>query len=697
MQPLILTTSKGLEELLKAEVERLCPEAEVAIKPGQVRLEAELADAYRLCLWSRLANRVLWVLEQGSADNKDQLYELAGRVNWGRHFDVDQKLVIDFVGTNRQIRNSQFGALTVKDAIVDQFMDLYEQRPSIDKQDPDIRLHCRLWRDQAIIALDLSGQSLHQRHYRQQTGEAPLKEHVAAAVLYRSGWADSGKPLADPMCGAGTLLIEAALMAANIAPGLARQRWGFDHWKNHNQSLWQSLRDHAVDQQREPAMVISGRDEDSQVVGFARQNAERAGVKHYVDIAQGDACEWVPDTEQPGYLVSNPPYGERLSELTALLPIFDRWGQHLKRHFADWHLALLSSNRDLLRQLKLRAHKEYSLYNGRLECQLALYRMDEANCQERIQGHNDFENRLKKNLNKLKGWLKSQDTNCYRVYDADLPEYNIAVDCYGDWAVVQEYAAPKNIPESKTRRRLMDALMVLPQVLNIEEDKLVLKVRQQQKGTEQYQKLAQEKDFIQVYENGARFWVNLKDYLDTGLFLDHRDTRQLVKSWSRGQHVLNLFAYTGSVSVQAALGGAKSVTTVDMSNTYLDWAKKNFRLNKLVGSAYQFERADCTQYLQSQKRQYDLIFIDPPSFSNSKRMDNTWDVQRDHLALLTDAKHSLSADGKIVFSNNLRGFKLDEKGLEQVGLRAENISAKTLPTDFKRQPKIHHCWVITHG
>ncbi|GGO69505.1 bifunctional 23S rRNA (guanine(2069)-N(7))-methyltransferase RlmK/23S rRNA (guanine(2445)-N(2))-methyltransferase RlmL [Bowmanella pacifica] len=701
MYAFVITTSKGLDDLLAQEIAQLCPHLSLKNKPGQILFDGELTDAYRICLWSRLANRVLVRLAEGDCQDAEQLYKVASSVNWSAQFNVTDSFVVDFVGTSKAINNSQFGALKVKDAVVDQFQELFERRPNVSKDNPAIRIHCRLWRDKIGVYLDLSGASLHQRHYRLKAGSAPVKEHIAAAMLYRSGWAANRQaPLADPMCGAGTIVIEAALMAANQAPGLLRNQWGFTYWKKHQADVWQTQFDEAERAVTSPARQFYANDIDPAMVQLAKQNAGAAGVAELIQFSTGDASTWQCPGE-PGYLVCNPPYGERLGELTELLPLFNDWGLQLKRHYANWHLSILTSNRDLLRQLKLVAGKEYQIINGKLECQLVNFLLDEKNCEIRessMAAGQDFANRLSKNLQKLKGWIKQLDSDCYRVYDADLPEYNMAIDRYGDWVVVQEYAAPKNIPESKTRKRLMDAMLHLPKILGVSHDKIVLKVRQQQKGKEQYEKLSSDKEYIQVWEHGARFWVNLKDYLDTGLFLDHRSTRQLVRQWSKDKDVLNLFAYTGSVSVHAALGGAKSVTTVDMSRTYLDWAKRNFSLNKL-NNVYQFrfQQEDCLAWLHTHRQQYDLIFIDPPSFSNSKRMQNTWDVQRDHLNLLADAKACLRKGGKIVFSNNLRQFKLDEAGLAEMGLQAENISAKTLPEDFKRNPKIHHCWVITHA
>lgn len=306
-----------------------------------------------------------------------------------------------------------------------------------------------------------------------------------------------------------------------------------------------------------------------------------------------------------------------------------------------------------------------------------------------------FGNRLKKNLKQLDKWAKREGVSCYRLYDADIPEYNVAVDWYDGEVVVHEYAAPANVDEQIAQKRLFDVVNLTPRILEIPSDKLILKVREKQKGKDQYQALSRTGQHKIVSEYNAKFYVNLRDYLDTGLFLDHRTTRLSIQRQSAGKRVLNLFAYTGSASVHAALGGAKTVTTVDMSNTYLDWAKRNFELNNLIGKQYQFVQDNVLDWLKGCKNQFDLVFVDPPTFSNSKRMEDTWDVQRDHLKLLTLIGRVLAPGAKVIFSNNKRKFKLDAEALREAGWSYKDISAASLPEDFKRNPTIHVCFELT--
>lgn len=305
-------------------------------------------------------------------------------------------------------------------------------------------------------------------------------------------------------------------------------------------------------------------------------------------------------------------------------------------------------------------------------------------------------NRLRKNLRHLGKWARREGVTCYRLYDGDLPEYALAVDLYEKWAHVQEYAAPANVDPAKAEARLADAMAVIPDALGIPADRVILKIRRRQKGPAQYERQATTGQFREVHEGGLRFLVNLADYLDTGLFLDHRPTRALIRSLISGGRFLNLFAYTGTASVSAAAGGAAATTTVDMSSVYLDWARRNMALNGFAeGRAHRFVRADCVAWLATPRdERYHVIFLDPPTFSNSKRMgEATFDVQRDHVGLIQAAAKLLARDGVLFFSNNFRHFKMHRAGLPD--LTIEDISYATTPPDFQRNLRIHNCWKIS--
>ena len=707
MYQFLALTSPGIEILLAEEVQQLGG-SDVVQKPEGVYFTASLSDAYHICLWSRLASRVLLKLHEAPAQTKDELYKGAKEVDWTDCFSPEHSFAIDFVGKSKEIRNSQFGGLTVKDAVVDVFRENDFERPSVDKSQPDIRIQARLLRGQVSFYLDFSGRGLFARGYRKDSGAAPLKENLAAAIVKRSGWLDdTSKPLVDPMCGSGTVLIEAIGLATGQAPGLDRDFWGFENWFGHDEDTWQQVSQKAqqasIDNFSNFTGKVYGSDIDSRVVNTAKQNARKAGFSDLVEFSCKDAGKINNAFSKPGVMLFNPPYGERIGELPELVELFGEFGQKLKQQFAHWRVAILTANAELLALLKLATAKRYKFKNGPLDCVLALYELDDKQlARDSIHGNvdfshqpSDFANRLKKNLKTLKGWVKSEDIECYRAYDADIPEYNVAVDLYQDYLVIQEYAAPATIAPEKVAKRLQEVLFWAPKITGIETSKVVLKTRQKQKGNNQYNKLNKKNQSLTVTEYSAKLKVNLWDYLDTGLFLDHRKTRQIVAKWTKGKSFLNLFAYTGSVSVQAALHGADAVTTVDMSNTYLNWAEENFALNKLVSHKYEFIQADCLQWLKDNTTKFERIFIDPPTFSNSKRMDDAFDVQRDHIAMLTDAINSLTEDGEIMFTNNKRNFKMDKDALAELGFKAENLSDKTRDKDFARNKHIHNSWLIT--
>ncbi|MBT1445654.1 bifunctional 23S rRNA (guanine(2069)-N(7))-methyltransferase RlmK/23S rRNA (guanine(2445)-N(2))-methyltransferase RlmL [Shewanella sp. JM162201] len=699
---------KGFEYALARELDTLGA-YDIRESVAGVYFSASLEQGYRITLWTRLASRIVLILVNTECQSAEQLYNAAYTIDWPSHFSNRSTFSIDFHGTGGFINNSQFGALKIKDAVVDRFRDDDLNRPDVVKGNPDFRIDAHYGRSKITIGINFSGAALHQRGYRGNTGEAPLKENLAANMLYRSGWAESPVALLDPFCGSGTVLIEAAMMACDMAPGLLRERFGFEHWNSHNKALWQQIIEEAKARaslgKSRCTLKFYGSDIDSRVVALAKRNANAAGVFEFIDFKVVNVLNIEPP-EAEGMVLTNPPYGERLGNVTSLLQLYFQIGEKFKQSFGGWKLGLLCSDMELVSSLKLKADKQMKMYNGALECAFNLYTLHATSTRRDIpidqagQGGEigaPFANRLKKNVKQLEKWAKREGIDSYRLYDADIPEYNVAVDRYLDHIVVQEYAAPSAIPESVTKRRMTDVLLALPRALDIDPENIVLKTRERQKGTNQYQKLDGEKLELITTEYGCRFKLNLTDYLDTGLFLDHRLTRKLVGEKSKGRDVLNLFAYTGTASVHAAKGGASSVTTVDMSNTYLNWAKDNFVLNGLVGRQYKFEQADCLQWIRDCNDKFDLIFIDPPTFSNSKRMEDSFDVQRDHVDLLLSLKALLRDGGEIIFSNNKRKFKMDKDALAAAGLVAVNIDDKVLPMDYARNPQIHNCWLVTHG
>ncbi|SEQ01974.1 23S rRNA (guanine2445-N2)-methyltransferase / 23S rRNA (guanine2069-N7)-methyltransferase [Solimonas aquatica] len=717
--PLFLTCPRGVEPLLIEELRSLGA-SELREARGGVHALGSTEIAYRACLWSRLASRVLLPLLQIPIGDAQALYEGARGYPWTELFASHSRFAIEVAGRTPGIANTHFAGLKLKDAVVDAFRAAGQERPNVDTETPDIRLHLHLDRTQASLSLDLAGDSLHRRGYRARGVEAPLKENLAAAILARCGWAElaaQGAALLDPMCGSGTLLLEGALQAADIAPGQLRRRWGFEAWLEHKPALWQRLREEA-EQRRQTGLAtlkprFFGYDLDPRAVSAARANAERAGLGAALRIEVGDAVAARPPEGMTGLVVTNPPYGERLANEAELIKLYSLLGVSLKQNFPGWRLGFFTSREDLAQRLGLRAESLHALYNGAIACKLLRFEIHGEGAAEPPAP--DFVNRLRKNLKHLGKWAKRAEVNNYRLYDADLPEYAVAVDLYttvdGDThAHVQEYAAPKTVDPARAEKRLRGALAGIQDVLELPPARLHYKLRQSQKGDAQYQRQAQAEREHVVLEHGCKLFVNFEDYLDTGLFLDHRPMRLRLQREAAGKRFLNLFCYTGAASVHAAQGGAASTLSIDLSNTYLDWAQRNLLLNdhhsRLLErppqsgeklARHTLVRADCLRWLADEARlthpaQFDLIFLDPPTFSNSKKMDGVLDIQRDHAQLIQQAAALLAPGGVLYFSTNRRGFKIDDSLNQRLELR--DISAQTLDEDFRRPPPAHRCWKI---
>lgn len=730
---LFASTPKAMEDILADELKSLGITHTKATIAG-VAFQGDLEMAYRACLWSRTANRILLILSSFLVTSQEDLYNGIYKINWSEHLATDGSFAVTFnVKNSEVINNSHFGALKVKDAIVDQMRQKFGTRPNIDTERPSIRINVHLHGEKAQLSLDLSGESLHRRGYRDVSISAPIKENLAAAMLLRCGWpeiAKQGGTLLDPMCGSGTLLLEGAMIAADFAPGLLRDYFGFLGWKKHDAECWQKLIDEAEKRKwlgmARKMPVIVGFDQDRQTVHAALGHIDNARLHNKIHIERRDISDAKPaEAWQPGLVICNPPYGERLGDEQETAELYTHFGETLKTQFVGWKAALIISNPELGFRLGIRSQKPITLYNGALECRLLRLNIEEKSFfipkaqtqEERIElasaggpvpdqegagvGAEMFANRLKKNLKKWRQWAKQNHVSCYRVYDADLPEYAVAIDIYqGDqtWINVQEYEPPKTIDQHKADQRLAGVMAEIPRVFGVSRDNVFLKIRRRQRKTDQYEKVSDQGRFHIVEEGGCKLRVNFEDYLDTGLFLDHRPIRTLIQQQAKDKRFLNLFAYTGSATVHAAMGGAKQTTTVDMSHTYLNWAKANMVLNNQVDEdQHYYIQADCLEWLETEARQvykkrYDLIFLDPPTFSNSKRMDDAFDIQENHVELINKALALLAVDGVLYFSTNFRRFKFDQAAFSE--FTVSNISAATIPADFARNPKAHYCWSI---
>ncbi|MDO5652101.1 MAG: bifunctional 23S rRNA (guanine(2069)-N(7))-methyltransferase RlmK/23S rRNA (guanine(2445)-N(2))-methyltransferase RlmL, partial [Moraxella sp.] len=748
-----LTCADGLEQPLLTELATFGMAGEI-VRMGRVAVATDLAGLYQLCLYSRVASRVLLPLGEyhfktKSIDGKtvldedvpEALYTMARRVDWTAVFGVDNTFVVRLSAHKKLNINQQFATLRIKDGIVDTFTETVRSRPNVDSQSPEFIVFAAANERFAELALDLSGGSLHRRGYRVTSTAAPLKENLAAALLYETNW-HTGQfdALIDPMCGSGTFIIEALLMRAGYPVGLhkASSQFGFYHWRHHDEALWYDKITQAEDTYhanlekliKNPPYVAAF-DVDAQAVKACHQNLIASGLGELaakITLAQRPLSQLkpilakLPSTVNHPLVLTNPPYGERLGDESVLRPLYQGLGLIVQdglksANITHASLAVLGAVIEDVDTLPIVSPKTLQCHNGALN---VYFRHGELNLEpkstliERFEKREiplddtqiiaqEFINRLQKNLAALKKHAKREQVSNLRIYDADLPNFNVAVDIYGDFVHVQEYAPPKSIPEDVAKARFNLALFGIREVLGVKKEQVFIKTRAKQSGNDQYTKQNTKKSKRHVMnEDEAYLYVNFTDYLDTGLFIDHRNMRELIKNNSRNKKVLNLFAYTCTASVQAALGGAKSVVSVDLSANYLEWGRANFALNGFDVAdeisedtlRYQFIDTDVFEWLKTHTQKYDVIFIDPPTFSNSKKFYGTFDIQRDHVALINRAMNRLAHDGILYFSNNFSKFVLDDS--LNTRYEIENITSKTIGFDFNPKKPIHQSFVIRH-
>ena len=744
---LIITCADGLEAPLQTELTSFGIASEIK-STGRLAVTGTLRDLYTICLWSRVASRVLMLIKRKNInaeyDVAEQLYGLAKSVDWTQQFSLEQTFAIRLSVDKRVAVSQQFAMLRIKDAIADTFNEIYDSRPNVDSKNPDFSVFATVNDKQAELYLDLSGTSLHRRGYRVAMTEAPLKENLAAALLYSAGWHKKNEQgdapfynaLIDPMCGSGTFIIEALLMHCDYAVGIdkAANQFGFYEWQHHDDVLWKQMIDDAqmrfrealeiINEQPDTLPLILGFDADSGAILATEKNLIAAGLQDLLPLLDLEtrALDRLSSILKPladdgrlsnPLIITNPPYGERLGDEEIIKPLYQAIGLILQDSFAGSDinpmLGILAANVEQVDILPIKEPKTLRCHNGAITVYFrygTLIAGQTGNLVSRfekreieVEEGQDFINRLQKNLAKLKKLAKKDTVSNLRVYNADLPDFKVAVDLYGDYVHVQEYAPPKTIPPETAKKRFNLALMGIREVFGINREQIFIKTRARQSGNDQYSKQGNTEKrgkFYVAREDGAYFYVNFTDYLDTGLFIDHRNMRARIKDNSRNKSVLNLFAYTCTASVHAALAGAKKVTSVDLSQNYLDWGKQNFALNGLnvSGNKYQFVAADIFEWIKDNTEQFDIIFIDPPTFSNSKKFQGTFDVQRDHSAIINRAMNRLTADGILYFSNNFTRFELDEQLTERYDV--VDITQKTIGFDFDVKKPIHQSFEIRH-
>lgn len=767
----VVSCASGMETLLFQEIEEIIlantndknvAKESVSMKQGgsSVELICALDTIYQICLWSRLAEQVLvsladfCIVEATQQLAREFLYDQVKSIPWESIFPVECSFKVEITGTQTIFDDGRFAALVCKDAIADRFRSQLEKRPNVARENPDVIVQLFAQENKLQLQINVSGERLHKRGYRQLGVEAPLKETLAAAMLREMQWHLKHKELCyflDPCCGSGTLAIEAMLMAADIAPNLRRallsnketlqEGFAFEHLSFHKEQLWKDLleaaaqrKEHGLKALEASGLKIRAYDSDMTAVKAAQENLASLELDAYVHIEKRafHQLSALKPSEQAqdktkGMIVCNPPYGERLQEADELKYLYRFLGERLKQQYPSWYIGVISSQIELIDTLGIEDYSQARFYNGSLKCifryghlkvldasdkslelnyfvQRADALADKTLCNalEVDPKAEDFKNRILKNVRKLKPWVVKNNISNFRLYDADIPEFNAAIDCYQSnatmWVVVSEYAAPKTIDENVAKERFSLLLQTLRITFELQREHVYIKTRARQKGKEQYTSKPEVKKkatkLLTAQEAGLNFLINPMDYLDIGLFLDHRRMREIIRSEAKGKRFLNLYAYTGSATVYAASGGAKSTLSVDLNENYLTWARKNLLANGFSLENHYTLKADTLQYLQNSKEQFDLIFLDPPTFSNSKKKNLTFDVQTDHQELILLAMARLDGAGKLYFSTNFSRFELSPTIAER--FKVEEISDKTISPDFSRN-KPHRSWLIRKG
>ena len=723
---LIATTAFGLEAVVKRELAALGYEGHI-IAPGWIRFKGDPLAICRCNLWLRCADRVLLQVACFAADNFDTLFETTRALNWRDWICPTGAFPVVGRSLKSQLSSVPACQRTVKKAVVESLQHGYRCQ-LLPEDGPLFKIQIALLDDQATLTLDTTGPSLHKRGYRRQAAPAPLKETLAAALLELSFW-NPQRPLLDPFCGAGTIVIEAARIARNMAPGMERQ-FVSDNWPWLPTTCWNEARAETRDLvENPPAERLVGTDQSDRVLVAARQNAVAAGVDDQVHF-QRRAFADLSSRRQYGCLVTNPPYGQRLesgplAELYRSIP-------EVLRKLPSWSHFVLTAHPHFESLVERQADRRRKLYNGRIECTYYQFhgprpprpqRRDPAAPPTEQAALPDtpavapnqpsvrapavfggltskgkeqaelFHNRLAKRARHLRRWPGKRGITCFRIYDRDIPEVPLTVDRYEDYLHLVESERPHNRSRAEHADWLDLMVQTAATTLDVKRTHTFLKRKQPQRGKAQHARLDDQRHEIRVREGGLQFLVNLSDYLDTGLFLDHRTTRSMVRQASPGTRFLNLFGYTGAFTVYAASGGAASTTTVDLSPTYLDWARRNLKLNGFDAPQNALVRADALEYIRGLRPvpTFDLAVIDPPTFSNSKRTESDWSIQQNYAELLNGVLRVMHPGGTVFFSTNFRRFKFNVTSITPA--ETIEISKQTVPEDYRNR-RIHRCWKI---
>ena len=732
---LIVTTAFGLEAVVRRELSDLGYQSRT-VQPGRLAIDASLEAIPQCNICLRSAERVLVGLGRFRATDFGQLFNETFALPWHQWLPADA--VFPVIGRSRRSQLSSVPACQriVKKAVAEKLKAAHAVE-ELSETAAMYRIEVALLDDEVTLSIDTTGEGLHKRGYRPFAGAAPLRETLAAALVALSYW-KPGRPFIDPFCGTGTIAIEAALSGRNMAPGLNRN-FAAQSWPRISASIWESARESA---RGRIAAGLSERliatDIDPEQLRLARHHAELAGVADDIHFQRRSFAELTSKREY-GCVITNPPYGERLGSSREVDALVRSIPQVLRR-LPTWSHFILTAQPDFEAAIGQPADRRRKLYNGPIACQyyqfhgpkppadrpavtmpasgesrppsastmssgkdpVARPHASEKPGRRCVQpvfgGLNDaatrqadeFRNRLAKRARHLRRW-PARGVTCYRLYECDVPGVPLVVDRYEDHLHIAEFVRPHERTPAQQAEWLELMVKTAARQLDTPLELVFVKSRERQRGRAQYQRHGRTGYTLVVHEGGLKFRVNLSDYLDTGLFLDHRLTRKMVGGLAGNAAVLNLFGYTGGFTVYAAAGGAASTVTVDASRTYLDWARGNLELNNLNGSQHAFVVSDALDFLRSLQGppKFDVAVVDPPTYSNSKDRTADWDVSRDHVELLSLLRPRMKPGGIVFFATNFRRFKLDTEAL--TGFDCRDITRQTIPEDFRNR-RIHQAW-----
>lgn len=727
---LVAACGFGLESLVKRELSDLGYEPRI-VSSGRVEFAGDAAAIARANLWLRTPDRVYVKIAEFAAPDFDSLFDAVREVEWETWIAPDAAIPVSGKSRDSQLTSVPACQRTVKKGIVERLL----ARPGVfelPESGPPVGVELELVSNRAQLLLDTTGAGLHRRGYRTYSREAPLRENLAAALVLLSRWRHD-LPLLDPFCGSGVIPLEAALIGRNLAPGRLRT-FDAEAWPCLKSSVWKQAREEAEDlAKRNRPLDIVGADRDAAAIHVAGRNRTQAGVSKGIRFIEREFADFQPHGEY-GVLIANLPYGLRMGEAEEIAALH-REIPHVLRRAPTWSHHLLTADANFEKEIGQMASRRRKLYNGRIACTLYSFhgprppkpsqgphptKVDDSAEADVLGGETpaspprpiveaapafgavsardrtiaeEFGGRLAKAARHFRRWPTKQGITCYRLYERDVPGAPLGVDVYEDHLLVSEFERPSQRTPAEQAAFLDLLIDEASRRLGIPSEKIVRKVRRRRRGREQYEKESNSGETMIAHEGGLKFIVNLRDYLDVGLFLDHRQTRAMVRDEAAGRRVLNLFCYTGAFTVYAAAGGAESTTSVDLSATYLEWTRRNLEVNNFRGPQHRLIQADCREYLMSLPRgdHFDLAVVDAPTFSNSKRTDQDWDVQRGHVELVQLVAQHLSPDGKIYFSSNARRFEPHWDAAPE--LVAHEITRQTVPPDFRdRRP--HRCWIV---